>query len=401
MAETYSYDAVGNRLTSLGVSPYTYNSSNELTSKPGVTYAYDPNGNLTSKTEPNGATSYTWDFENRLTSITFPNGTSFHFRYDPFGRRIQSDAVARSFVYDGDNLVEELDSSGKAVARYAEGLGIDEPLEIFQSGAASYYEADGLGSITSLTDPSGSPVASYTYDSFGNVTASTSTVGNRLLYTGRENVPKAGLYYFRARYYDPGVGRFISEDLFDGAPSRYAYVVNSPANLIDPWGLQGILGPNPFPPLSGRDLSLLKGTLELAKKAACNKVCDGALQADGIKSLAALVKQMAANVNVFDGRTSTYPVANGTVAGFLAQGSAGAMVPFPVQLTFLGDYFFNPTKMDFPSQQRALILLHESVHQFGGKQDANFGGSRKLTDRLAEKCFPALKALHLLGNLTE
>ena len=64
--ESYSYDAVGNRLSSLGVSPYSYNSSNELTSTPSLTYTYDYNGNMLTKTDSTGTTSYAWDYENRL-----------------------------------------------------------------------------------------------------------------------------------------------------------------------------------------------------------------------------------------------------------------------------------------------------------------------------------------------
>ncbi len=67
-----TYDPVGNRLSSLGVSPYNYNVSNALTSKPGVTYTYDNNGNTLTKTDGSGTTTYAWDFENRLTSVTLP-----------------------------------------------------------------------------------------------------------------------------------------------------------------------------------------------------------------------------------------------------------------------------------------------------------------------------------------
>src|SRR5204863_4706611 len=83
--ESYSYDAVGNRLSSLGVSPYSYNSSNQLTSLPGVTYTYDNNGNTKTKVDATGTTTYTWDFENRLTQVVLPGtGGTVTFKYDPF-----------------------------------------------------------------------------------------------------------------------------------------------------------------------------------------------------------------------------------------------------------------------------------------------------------------------------
>lgn len=172
-AETYSYDAVGNRVSSLGIPSYTYNSSNELTAASPATFTYDANGNTLTKTAPNGTTMYGWDFENRLTSVTLPKGTVLHYQYDPFGRRIFSDGTGRIFVYDGDNVIEDLDLSGKSVARYTQGLGIDEPLEETASGAASYYEADGLGSITSLTGASGAIANTYSYDSLNRLTGLT------------------------------------------------------------------------------------------------------------------------------------------------------------------------------------------------------------------------------------
>ena len=174
-AETYSYDQVGNRLSSLGVSPYLYNNSNELTTKPGATFNYDNDGNTASKTDGTGTTGYTSDFENRLTSVALPGGGNVSFKYDPFGRRIEkvSSVGTTIFAYDGDNSVDELNASGSSVARYTQGLGIDEPLAMYRGGAAYYYHADGLGSIEALTDSKAHVAAGYLYDSFGNLTAST------------------------------------------------------------------------------------------------------------------------------------------------------------------------------------------------------------------------------------
>src|SRR5579883_750901 len=129
--ESYTYDPVGNRLSSLGVSPYSVNVSNELSSTPNATYTYDANGNTTSKTDSTGTTNYTWDYENRLSSVTLPgSGGMVSFKYDPFGRRIykSSSSGTSIFAYDGNNLVEETNASGTVVARYSQGLSMDEPL---------------------------------------------------------------------------------------------------------------------------------------------------------------------------------------------------------------------------------------------------------------------------------
>jgi RHS repeat-associated protein len=244
--ESYSYDGVGNRLSSLGASPYSYNNSNELTGKPGASYTYDNNGNTLTKTDSNGTTSYVWDFENRLVSVTLPGtGGTVTFKYDPFGRRIQKSGPSgtTNYLYDGANILEEVDATGTVLARYTQGPGIDEPLAVAQGGVTSYYQADGLGSVTSLTDTTGALAATYTYDTFGNLTASSGTVTNPYRYTGRELDSETGLYYYRARYYDPQVGRFIAEDPagFGGGTNKFAYALDNPAVFKDPLGLDTVV----------------------------------------------------------------------------------------------------------------------------------------------------------------
>jgi RHS repeat-associated protein len=128
------------------------------------------------------------------------------------------------------DVVEETNAAGSAVARYSQGLNIDEPLAMLRSSATSYYQADGLGSITSLSSGAGSLAQTYGYDSFDKQTSSSGSLTNPFQYTGRESDPDTGLYYYRARYYDSNTGRFLSEDpmrFFQG-PGFYTYVDNNP-----------------------------------------------------------------------------------------------------------------------------------------------------------------------------
>lgn len=240
--EMYSFDPVGNRTSSLGVSSYTTNIANELTATSNATYTYDSNGNTLTKTDGTGTTTYAWDFENRLTSVALPgSGGTVSFKYDPFGRRIYKNSTSGTsvFAYDGDNLVEETSATGGVVSRYTQGPNMDEPLAMTRSGATSYYHADGLGSITSLSDSTGASAATNTFDSFGNLTAFTGSVNNPFMYTARELDPETGLHYYRARYYDPAVGRFLGEDPigFNGGTDFYSYVSNHSTDLVDPSGL--------------------------------------------------------------------------------------------------------------------------------------------------------------------
>jgi RHS repeat-associated protein len=246
-SESNTYDAVGNRLTS-ATGIYGYNTSNELTPSPTATYTYDNNGNTLTKTDSTGTTQYTWDFDNWLTSVTMPGSSgSITFKYDPFGRRIQksftqnSTTTTTNYLYDGANSLEEVDSGGNLLARYTLTQTIDEPLAMLRTGTTSYYQADGLGSVTSLSNTAGAVAQTYTLDSFGNQTASSGSVINPFRYTGREFDSETNLYYYRARYYDPATGRFISEDpmFLDG--NGYAYVDNNPALKIDPTGWDGIV----------------------------------------------------------------------------------------------------------------------------------------------------------------
>ncbi|SRR6266849_3776050 len=205
--------------------------------------------------------------------------TPVSFKYDPFGRRIykSSSSGTSIYAYDGDNLIEETNSSGATVARYTQTQNIDEPLAMLRSGTTNYYEADGLGSVTSLSNAAGSLAQTYTFDSFGKLTASTGSLVNSFQYTARELDAETNLYYYRARYFDPQIGRFISEDPvgFRGLDvNLYRYVRNQPGRYRDPIGLIAI-----DPTFNSDCLDALKGAINILRK--LPKKCDCAFKRIG------------------------------------------------------------------------------------------------------------------------
>ena len=227
--------------------------ANRLLEDSNFIYTYDANGNLTAKTTKatGDQTVYTYDPENQLIRVerfTLAGGATpvlvAEYRYDPLGRRIEKDVngVITRFVYDNEDIILEVDGTGRSQAITLHGPGIDEPLAVSRRTEAGFgtfiYHADGLGSITTLTDPSGTPVRSYTYDSFGRIVDETGTVIDPYTYTGQEFDPETGLFYYRARYYNPQTGRFLQEDAFPRfGVSSYPYSRNNPIRFIDPSGL--------------------------------------------------------------------------------------------------------------------------------------------------------------------
>ena len=175
-----------------------------------------------------------------MVGVTTPTETTA-YAYDPFGRRIEKmvGAAVTLYVYDREDIVTEYDGDGLLQAAYIHGPGIDEPLQLKKDGITYYYQRDGLGSITSLSDGDGTKLKTYQYDSFGNIINETGTVENPYTYTGRERDSETGLYHYRARYYDPTIGRFLSEDpigFWGGDVNLYGYVLNNPVNWVDPFG---------------------------------------------------------------------------------------------------------------------------------------------------------------------
>jgi RHS repeat-associated protein len=263
---TYTYDSLGRR-TQVGgsfaqtglpgaVTSATYDAANELTNWNGTPVSYDLNGNMLS----DGTNAFSWNARNQVATLN-----SVSLQYDGFGRRTKN-LQNTSFLFDGANAVQEL-SGSTATANLTSG-GIDEMFTRADASGAYTPLQDALGSTIALVDASGGLVTQYAYDPFGNTTVTGATNANNFQYTGRENEGN-GLYFYRARYYSPVLGRFVNEDPlgFKGSGSNfYAYGFDNPINLVDPFGLSTVTAPAPTnaPPSLVITVESLEGPSALA-----------------------------------------------------------------------------------------------------------------------------------------
>jgi RHS repeat-associated protein len=237
---TYSYDLAGRRIgmggsyartgLPLAISTTAYNADNRLTTWGTANLFYDANGNMIS----DGVNSFNWNARNQLSSM---NSNFVSFQYDPYGRRSGKTVagITTNFLYDGANIAQEI-SGGSPITNLLSG-GVDEVFTRTDASGTANFLTDALGSTLNLTDSSGNSLAQYAYEPFGNTTLVSGNSSNSYEYTGREN-DDTGLYYYRARYYNPAIGRFISEDPVGlaGGINRYAYTKNDPVNRVDPSG---------------------------------------------------------------------------------------------------------------------------------------------------------------------
>ncbi|MEG3838505.1 RHS repeat-associated core domain-containing protein, partial [Microcoleus sp. Z1_C3] len=288
--ESFGYDANGNRNSS----GYQAGTNNRLNSDGKYNYTYDDEGNLISRTEiaTNKVTEYQWDYRNRLAGVVDKDAAgnavqNVGFKYDSQNRRISKKVgnAETRFVYDRDNVLFDFTASGTSQPvldkRYFYGSGVDQLLaQENAQGTVLWALSDQLGTVKDWVNNSGSVVNHVGYDAFGGVVAqSNPALGSRYGFTGRELDAETGLYYYRSRYYNPGIGRFIGEDSigFSGGDANlYRYVGNSPINRIDPsgttsFGLQVLLELSQrgstnrqvytgFPPAESYDQALIRAT---------------------------------------------------------------------------------------------------------------------------------------------
>ena len=261
-AREYDYDLAGNRLAmrviaggATNATAYTLGTGNRLDSWTGGACAYDIAGCVTNLARSGKPTvALEWDAQYRVTAA-YTNGVlAESYGYDALGHRatVTANGVATHFVNEGPHVIAETDAAGNLQRRYEYGPGVDDILSmtVFSGGGTNtyYYIKDLLNTVLAIQDGAGAIVEFYEYDAWGNVLAvrdgagnplPESAIGNRYLFQGREYSWATGLYNFRARWFDPETGRWLSNDPIgiSGGLNQYEFCANNPAIFIDPLGL--------------------------------------------------------------------------------------------------------------------------------------------------------------------
>ncbi len=253
--ESYSYDAAGNRVAS-HLSPvhvYSYalgEGGNQLRQDSQYTYEYDGNGSLIRRTETATGDYLELDYDHRkrlVEAVAYdaantPQHTA-SFVYDGLGRRIRAeiDGVVTHYVYDGDHPILTLDASLAVTHRRLYARTLDHVLADQTAGQTHWLLTDQVGSVRLHVDDGAASQGGFVYDSFGRVlNTSGLPADGQLRLHAREFGDFTGLGYFRARYYDPRIGRFLAEDAND--PYAYMFVGNGPLTFVDPNGRTAAFG---------------------------------------------------------------------------------------------------------------------------------------------------------------
>ena len=243
---------------------YLYDNRNRLTQRTvtdnqqtAVTaYQYDPNGNLYSKQTLTygdntiqtpevsavlmGYTAETNDMLleynnfNQLTTVTKGNEiTSYDYYASGMRKSKTVDGFTTTHIWDGQNMAGEITEDN--FTGYLRGTRL---IARQMGDNTQFYHYNGHGDTSSITDGNGTVLQNYTYDAFGNVENPYDLDTNPFRYCGEYYDAETGFIYLRARYYDPSMGRFISEDPIRDGVNWYAYCGNNPVMFVDPFGLK-------------------------------------------------------------------------------------------------------------------------------------------------------------------
>jgi RHS repeat-associated protein len=228
---TFDYDEADN-LTSIGGTTQTYDDANQLQSSGTKTFGYDPQGNRVSQTIGSATTTFGFDQANRLTNYA----TNASYEFDGGGLRTQKtvSSTTNNFVYDtAQGLPLIIDDGTNAYIYGPGGMVISQ----VNGSTTAYLHQDQLGSTRLLTSSTGNATGTYQFDAYGNTTTHTGT-NTPMQYAGQYKDDESGMYWMRARFYDPSTGQFISRDpIVALTRSAYDYVAGDPLNQIDPSGL--------------------------------------------------------------------------------------------------------------------------------------------------------------------
>lgn len=244
--ESYTLDGVANRTgQSSQPGPWRHDDNHRLLERGDTTYAHDVNGNLREKNQGGAITRYAYDVRNRLVRVEDGAGNLIaRYGYDPFDRRLWKEANGSLtyYLYAEEGLLGEYAADGSPLVTYGYTPGSPPSTDVLfvRAGSQTFYtHNDQLGTTQRITDRDGNLVWSAHYDAFGTASvAPTSTLTFNPRLPGQYFDAETGLHYNLRRYYDPQIGRYLTEDPIglEGGVNRYAYVNGDPINAADPTG---------------------------------------------------------------------------------------------------------------------------------------------------------------------